>query len=110
MTDLFASNKANSGTHETPAILVLAAKPTDPHHNQIRKTLAAFAVAEIRKTKPDSDIVTQETTDSEDSDQVFPAAEGWEKIKGVVVLESPMLHTLEPKHRSLRMFVNWGRK
>lgn len=96
--------------HKIPAVLVLAAKHTQPQHNQIRKTLAAFAVAEIRKTEPDSDIVTQETTDSEDSDQVFPAAEGWEKIKKVVVLDSPMLHTVEQKQRSLRMFVNWGQK
>ena len=90
-------------------ITILAVKPTYYTHNEIRKTLAAFAVREIRWTEPDRDIVAQ-TTDSEDYDEVFPAAEGWEKVGGVVVMDSAMLPTVEQEHRTLKMFVNWGRK
>lgn len=51
-----------------------------------------------------------QTTESKDYDNVFPAAEGWEKVGYVVVMDSAMLDTLEEKQRSLRMFVNRGRR
>ena len=89
-------------------IAIPVVSPTHPERIETRETLVSYAVAEIRKTEPQSDIVAQITLDSEAIDQVYPEAEGWDHSKWPLVLASRMLPSLDAEQRSLKTLVNWG--
>lgn len=94
MINPFATNKADSGMYESPAISVLAAKLNYHTSIEIRKGLAAIAVGLIRDMEPEKDIVAQ-TPDLEEYDDIFTTTGGWKKVGSVVVMDSPLLSPLE---------------
>lgn len=82
-----------------PVVAGLDVNPAHPKQDQIHKRLVAFAVAEIRKDEPRSDIVAQVATDFEALDQVCPEAEGWKGVEGVLVLSPLILRSLGSRGR-----------
>ena len=95
--------------YETSVMAALDVKPTHPQRVAIRKALVAFAVAEVRKTEPRSDVLAHFTLDSEATNEVYPAAVGWEDFQWTFVLDSYMVRTKTEEQRSLKMLVNRGR-
>lgn len=91
-----------------PVIAGLDVNPAHPKQDQIHKRLVAFAVAEIQRDEPRSDIMAQVATDLEALDQVCPEAEGWKGVEGGLVLSPLILRSLGKQQRTLRVLVNWG--
>ena len=93
----------------TAVIAAPIVSPTHPLRIDTRMTLVSHAVAEIRKTDLQSDIVAQLPLDSEGVGQVYPQAEGWDHSRRpFLVLDPRMFRSLGVEQRSLKMLVNWG--